>query len=55
MSLLRNKLFHACVTVPTLVASVYFGLIASDVYISESRFIVRTAEKQAFSGLGAIL
>lgn len=55
MSLLKNKLFHACVTVPTLVASVYFGLIASDVYISESRFIVRTAEKQAFSGLGAIL
>lgn len=50
-----NKLLLITVFVPTLLASLYFGLIASDVYISESRFIVRSPQKPAMSGLGAIL
>jgi BexC/CtrB/KpsE family polysaccharide export inner-membrane protein len=36
-------------------AIVYFGLLSSDVYISESRFIVRTPEKTSASPLGMIL
>jgi capsular polysaccharide transport system permease protein len=36
--------------------AIYFGLIASDVYISESRFVVRSPQRQAQSGfVGAIL
>lgn len=50
-----NRLFLTTVILPTLMSIVYFGFIASDVYISESRFVVRSPEKQATSGLGAIL
>lgn len=35
-----NKLFLFVVALPTLISSVYFGLIASDVYISQSKFII---------------
>lgn len=49
-----NRLFMVTVAVPTLVAVVYFGLIASDVYISESRFVVRSPQHQAPTGLGAL-
>jgi capsular polysaccharide transport system permease protein len=54
-SLKKNRLFVAVVVIPTLIAAVYFGLVASDVYISESRFIVRAPERQATAGLGALL
>lgn len=40
---------------PTLIAILYFGLIASDVYLSESRFVVRSPEKSAASPLGMVL
>jgi len=50
-----NRLFLLTVLVPTLLSIVYFGLIASDVYISESRFVVRSPEKQTGGGLGLLL
>ena len=50
-----NRLFLLTVAVPTVVATVYFGLMASDVYISESRIVVRSPEKQVATGLGALL
>jgi capsular polysaccharide transport system permease protein len=50
-----NRLFLLTVVAPTLLASLYFGLIASDVYISESRFIIRSPQKQTVTSLGAIL
>jgi capsular polysaccharide transport system permease protein len=50
-----DAIFVATVVVPTMVASVYYGLIASDVYISESHFIVRSQQRQAPTGLGALL
>lgn len=50
-----NRLFLLTVVVPTVLAVVYFGLIASDVYISESRFVVRSPERQSSSPLGSIL
>ena len=55
---LRSRLdavFLLTVLLPTLLASVYFGLVASDVYISESRFVVRNPQRQVPSGLGALL
>jgi capsular polysaccharide transport system permease protein len=35
-----NKLFLVLVIIPTLASSLYFGLIASDVYISQSKFVI---------------
>jgi capsular polysaccharide transport system permease protein len=52
---LRNRLFVATVILPTIVATFYFGLLASDVFISESRFVVRSPEKPATSGFGMLL
>lgn len=48
-------LLVAIVVLPTLVAVIYFGLLASDVYISESRFVVRAPGKSNMSSLGTIL
>ena len=50
-----NRLFLLTVVIPTLLSIIYFGLIASDVYISESRFVVRSPDKQTATGLGALL
>lgn len=50
-----NRLFLLTVILPTLISSVYFGLVASDVYISESRFVVRSPEHETNTGLGALL
>lgn len=51
----RNKLFISTVVVPTLVAAIYYGVVASDIYISESQFVVRAPDKPTVSGLGAML
>lgn len=48
-------LFIGTVLVPTFCAVVYFGLIASDVYVSESRFIIRGPNKAPTSGLASLL
>lgn len=50
-----NRLFLFTVAIPTILSTVYFGLIASDVYISESRFVVRSPQRQTAVGLGALL
>lgn len=50
-----NLIFFLTVVAPTALALVYFGLIASDVYVSESRFVVRSPERQVATGLGALL
>jgi capsular polysaccharide transport system permease protein len=50
-----DLLFLVVVVVPVLASILYFGLLASDIYISESRFVVRAPEKPAPIGLGAIL
>lgn len=53
--LFQNKLLLITTTIPTVLAIIYFCLIASDVYISESRFVVRSPEKQNTSALGMVL
>lgn len=50
-----GALFIIAVVTPTVVATLYFGIFASDVYISESRFVVRSPDKPAVSGLGLLL
>ena len=50
-----NRLFLLTVFLPTTLSALYFGLIASDIYISESRFIIRSPQKQTSTGLNAIL
>ena len=50
-----NGLFLLSVVLPTALAVIYFGLITSDVYISESRFVVRSPKQQTPTGLGALL
>ena len=50
-----STLFVAMVVFPTTLAIVYFAFLASDVYISESRFVVRSAGKSSVSPLGTLL
>lgn len=38
-------LFRWTVLAPTLLAALYFGFLASDIYISEARFMVRSPQK----------
>lgn len=52
---LKNKLFVITTLIPTALSVLYFGLIASDVYISESRFVVRSQEHTSPSSLGSLL
>ncbi|QIW15216.1 capsule biosynthesis protein [Pasteurellaceae bacterium RH1A] len=51
-----NPLLWLTVIVPTLFSAVYFGLVASDIYVSESSFVVRSPRNQAsLTGVGALL
>lgn len=50
-----HRLFLATIVLPTLLAAIYFGLIASDVYVSESRFVVRGPQRPVPSGLLGVL
>ena len=50
-----DRLFLLTVVAPTLLAVLYFGLFASDVYVSESQFVVRSPDKPATGGLGILL
>jgi len=48
-------LFILVVLLPVAISILYFGFMASDVYISESQFVVRSPQKPSTSPLGAIL
>lgn len=50
-----NRLFLLTVVLPVLLSALYYGLLASDIYISESRFIIRSPQRQTTAGLSAIL
>lgn len=51
-----GPIFFAVVVSPTVLALLYYGLFASDVYISESRFVVRAPERSmGAGGLGMLL
>lgn len=52
---LLSPILWLTVIVPTGLASIYFGLIASDIYLSESRFVVRSPERASASAIGNLL
>jgi capsular polysaccharide transport system permease protein len=43
----RHWVFQLTVLLPLALAGLYYGLIASDVYVSESRFVVRNHKQQS--------
>ena len=45
----RWRWFALFVVVPSLLAILYFGLVASDVYVSESRFIIKSPDRKQAS------
>jgi len=47
----RNLVFLLTVVVPTVGAILYYGLVASDVFISESRFLLRSPQHQTQGGM----
>ena len=53
----RHAIFLACVVLPTLLAIFYFGFYASDIFVSESSYVVRSPNQKSSSsaGLGALL
>ncbi|MEL7727915.1 hypothetical protein AAG612_00055 [Citromicrobium bathyomarinum] len=50
-----SPLFLVVVLLPTLIATAYFGLLAEDIYVSESRILVRSPNKSDISPLGSVL
>ncbi len=51
-----NRLFALTVVLPTAIATVYYGVFASDIYVAESRFVVRSPQRQVQTGVvGALL
>jgi capsular polysaccharide transport system permease protein len=51
----RVVLFAVVVALPTIVAAVYYLLIASPIFVSEARFLVRTAAQPPAGGLNSVL
>src|ERR1035438_10074057 len=52
----RHVVLVLTVIAPTIVAILYYGFFASDVFISESRFLVRSPQHQMQGGfMGEIL
>ncbi|MES2158859.1 MAG: capsule biosynthesis protein [Pseudomonadota bacterium] len=42
----KRRWFLLVVVFPTLLAALYYGLIASDIYISESRFVIKSPDQK---------
>jgi capsular polysaccharide transport system permease protein len=43
----KRRWFLLVVILPTLLAAIYYGLIASDVYVSESRFVIKSPDQRS--------
>ena len=50
-----DRLFWLTVVIPTAISIMYSGFVATDVYTSESSFVVRSPERPMTSPLGALL
>lgn len=42
----KRRWWLLMVALPTLLAAVYYGLIASDIYVSESRFVIKSPDQK---------
>ncbi|GAB1669298.1 capsule biosynthesis protein [Mannheimia haemolytica] len=53
---LANPLLWLTVIIPTAFSGIYYSLFASDIYVSESSFVVRSPNNQSsLTGVGALL
>lgn len=50
-----DPLFAMIVALPMFIAIVYYGFLATPVYVSESQFVVKSPDKPASSGFGIVL
>lgn len=50
-----SPLFLLLVALPTVLATIYFAFLAEDIYVSESRILVRSPNKPDSSPLGSVL
>ncbi|MEG8221001.1 hypothetical protein OSJ57_10250 [Sphingomonas sp. HH69] len=50
-----KPIFAIFVIIPTILAAIYFGFIASDVYVSQSHFVVRTEKKEQAFGIDSLI
>lgn len=50
-----GPLFWITVLIPTALSIGYFGIFASNVYVSEAQFVVRSPDKPSTTGLGLLL
>lgn len=50
-----DPLFWLFVVLPTIFLAIYYGFIASDVYTSESKFVIRSPNQRSVSGIGMVL
>jgi capsular polysaccharide transport system permease protein len=51
----NNPLFLLTVFLPTSLSTAYFAFLAPDVYVSEARFVIRSPQVKAPTGLSAII
>lgn len=42
----KRRWFIVTVIVPTIIAALYYGLFASDIYVSESRFVIKSPDQK---------
>ena len=42
----KRRWFLIFVVTPTILAAIYYGLIASDIYVSESRFVIKSPDQK---------
>lgn len=40
----KRRWFLICVMLPTLLSALYYGFVASDIYVSESRFVIKSPD-----------
>jgi capsular polysaccharide transport system permease protein len=53
--IINDRIFRITVIIPTIVAIIYYTFIASGIYTSESKFIVRAQSKDSSSGIPSSL
>jgi len=46
----RHRWFALFVLLPSLLATLYYGFIAADIYVSESRFVIKAPDRKQSSG-----
>ncbi len=47
--------FHLIVSLPLVLSTLYYCVLASDIYVSESSFVIRNSDTPKINGLGLIL